>query len=69
MNIFANAAVMEVAADCYPYEIESSLDELCALFHYFTKVAPIDRAIEEIELGIKKPNSIVGARNFGRFSE
>ncbi len=66
MIFYANRPVLEIAISCYPWEIEHHLDELCALYEYFVNIAPVDRMIEEVELGIKKPSSLhdLSLKNF-----
>lgn len=65
----ATEAVIDIAKNSYPWDIEHPLDELCALYEYFTNIAPVDRLIEEVEIGLKKPNSLNGLKNFSKIPQ
>jgi hypothetical protein len=56
-------AFRDLIVSCYPWEIEHFLDLWCAQSDYWSVLEPIDRLIDEVEIGKRKPNSIVAAIN------
>jgi hypothetical protein len=52
--------ILDIAKEYYDWQFSHPIDVLCALYEYFTYIAPVDKIIEEIELGLREAKSLRG---------